>query len=194
VRTHFLTVGFALLFAMPAYGQVSYGLKAGVNFADLSFDSSEDVATSTRIGVLAGGFATVRLGWLALQPEAIYTIKGASLDIGDIDSEFIVDYLEVPVLARLALPRALYVAAGPSVALRLRARSRTAFGGSTEEIDLDDEVERVDLGIVGAVGLELGRWAIDGRYTHGLSDSDTDTSDIVSVRNRVFSLSLGIRF
>ena len=181
--------------ASPAVAQITFGARAGVNFANVAFDGDEDVPSSTHIGVLAGVFATVPLtGWLAVQPEAIYSVKGASLDVFDIDSDYIVDYFEIPVLARIPVRRHVYVAAGPSMAFRIRARSRTSFVGSTDEVDLDDEVESFDLGIVGAAGIEFGRWVVDGRYTHGLSDTDKDSSDPVKIRNRVFSLSAGIRF
>jgi len=180
--------------ASPVAAQITYGVKAGVNFADVSFDG-DDVPSSSRVGVLAGAFATVPLtGWLSVQPEAIYTVKGASIDIFDIESEYTVEYLEVPVLARVPVHRTVYVGAGPSFAFRIRARSRTSFGGSTEEVDIADDVESLDFGIVGAAGLQVGRWVFDARYTHGLSDTDADTSDTVKIRNRVFSLSAGFRF
>jgi hypothetical protein len=183
-----------LMFGSSASAQITYGAKAGVNFANVSF-ADEDVPSSSRIGLLAGAFATVPLtGWLSVQPEAIYTVKGASIDIFDIESDYIVDYLEVPVLARVPIQRRVYLAVGPSIAFRIRARSRTSFGGSTEEVNIADDVESLDIGVVGAAGLEMGRWVFDGRYTHGFSDTDADTSDNVKIRNRVFSVSAGFRF
>jgi hypothetical protein len=194
MRLTVLALLFTLLGAAPAAAQMTYGARVGVNFADVSFDADEDVPTSGRKGLLAGVFVTIPLGWLTVQPEAIYTVKGTSLDIGGFTNDYIVDYVEVPVLARARLPRNAYVVAGPAMAFRLRARSRTAFGGSTEEVDLDEDIESFDLGIVVGVGLDVGRWVVDARYTHGLSDIDTDTSDGVRARNRVVSLSAGIRF
>jgi hypothetical protein len=183
-----------LMFGSSASAQITYGAKAGVNFANVSF-ADEDVPSSSRIGLLAGAFATVPLtGWLSVQPEAIYTVKGASIDIFDIESDYIVDYLEVPVLARVPIQRRVYLAVGPSIAFRIRARNRTSFGGSTEEVNIADDVESLDIGVVGAAGLEMGRWVFDGRYTHGFSDTDADTSDNVKIRNRVFSVSAGLRF
>jgi hypothetical protein len=194
MRLFALALILTLAFAAPAVAQISYAAKVGVNFADISFDADEDVPTSGRKGLLAGVFVTIPLGWLTVQPEAIYTVKGTSLDIGGVTSDYIVDYVEVPLLARLRLPRNAYVVAGPAMAFRLRARSRIDFGGSTEEFDLDEDIESFDLGIVGGVGLDIGRWVVDARYTHGLSDIDTDTSDDVRARNRVVSLSAGFRF
>ena len=191
MRIPVLTLILAIATVAPATAQMSYGVKAGVNYADVSFDG--DVASSGRVGLLAGGFATIPLfGWLAVQPEVIYTVKGTAVDVADIKSDLIVDYVEVPLLARISIRRKIYVAVGPSMAFRVRARSRTAFGGSTEEIDLKEDVESFDLGVVGAAGIDLGRWVFDGRYTHGLSD--IDARDDAKMRNRVLSVSAGIRF
>lgn len=194
MRPALLALLFTLAGAVPAAAQITYGAKVGVNVANVSFDADEDVPTSGRTGLLAGVFVTIPLGWLTVQPEAIYTVKGASLDLDGFTSDYIVDYVEVPVLARVRLPRNTYVVAGPAMAFRLRARSRTAFGGSTEEFDLDKDIESFDLGVVGGVGLDVGRWVVDARYTHGLRDIDADTSDDVRARHRVVSLSAGIRF
>ena len=181
--------------AAPAAAQIGYGIKAGVNVSNLTFESDDDVPTSARIGALAGVFATIPIGGrLSVQPEAIYTAKGASLDDAGLASDYLVDYLEVPLLVRLRLTRGIYVAAGPTVALRLRARSRTPFGGSTEEIDLTDDVESFEAGVAAAGGLEWRRWVVDVRYTHGLTDVDADTSDTVAIRNRTVSVAAGIRF
>ena len=190
-RITLLALILTIASAAPALAQMSYGVKAGINYADVSYDS--DVSSSGRIGLLAGGFVTLPLrGWLAAQGEVIYTVKGTTVDVADIETDFIVDYLEVPLLARISFRRNMYVAAGPSMAFRVRARSRTDFGGSTEEIDVKDNVESFDLGVVGAVGIEFGKWVFDGRYTHGLSD--LDPSEDVKTRNRVFSFSAGIKF
>lgn len=191
MRIPLLTLILAIAIVAPATAQMSYGVKAGVNYADVSFDG--DVPSSGRVGLLAGGFVTIPLfGWLAVQPEVIYTVKGTTVDVADIKSDLIVDYVEVPLLARISIRRKIYVAVGPSMAFRVRARSRTAFGGSTEEIDLKEDVESFDLGVVGAAGIDLGRWVFDGRYTHG--SSDIDARDDAKVRNRVLSVSAGIRF
>ena len=195
MRIPVLALCLTLVFGAPAMAQMSYGAKAGVNYANVSFDGEGSVPTSGRVGLLAGGFVTIPLrGWLTVQPELIYTVKGASLNVTDIETDFIVDYLEVPLLARFSIRRNLYAAVGPSMAFRLRAKSRTAFGGSTEELDLKDDIEDFDLGVIGAAGMEWRRWVFDGRYTHGLSDIDADTTDAVKMRNRVFSFSVGIRF
>lgn len=196
MKTSALALLLTFLGAAPAMAQgLSFGVKAGVNIGKVTFGGAgERVPVSTRPGPLAGAWVTIPLGWVTVQPEALYTVKGASVDIADLEGSVVVDYLEVPVLARFSLPRGLYAAAGPSVGFRLRAKSRTNFGGSVEEMDLKEEVEPLDTGLVVALGMDVRRFVIDGRYTHGLSDIDADKTDDVTIRTRVFSLAVGFRF
>jgi hypothetical protein len=144
-------------------------------------------------------FATLRLlSWLDLQSEGLYSMKGARLDLEGVQSSAWLDYLEVPILARVSRrgggARRYFVAAGPSVGVRLRARSRTKFANSTEYVDIGDELERLDFGVAAGGGVELGSIVLDGRYTLGLTDIDKDKTDTVTVTNRTISFTAGFKF
>lgn len=178
------------------------GVKGGVNLAKVQIDSDGDdgsPALDWRIGGVAGLFITLPVtSWLELQPEALYAMKGTRSDVFNVETTMVLDYFEVPVLARVTRGRGgarrYYVAGGPSFGLRLRARSRVDFGSSTEDIDIADEIARVDLGLAVGGGVELGHLVVDGRYTHGLRDVDKDETDAVTVTNRVVSITVGYRF
>jgi hypothetical protein len=193
-----LTLAISLLPCGPALAQgLDWGARAGINLATVSSEGEgADPGFDTQAGLLAGGFVTWRVGpWLEVQPEVLYSAKGAKVEADGVASTLRLDYLEVPVLAKFpfgALGRRLYAAAGPAVGVRLRARSRAEFSGATEEVDVSDLVARTDFGIALGGGVEVGPIAIDGRYTFGLSD--LDTADDVTVRNRVVSVSAGFRF
>ncbi len=52
--------------------------------------------------------------------------------------------------------------------------------------------------MIGA-GVDFGKFTIDGRYTHGLTDLNDfdeilDDDEIVEVKNRVWSIMAGFRF
>jgi len=194
------SAAFALVVSLLAADTASaqdmrFGVRGGVNFSTVNQESSLGSDGFTmRQGLVAGAFFGVPLGWVDLQPEVLYASKGAALDLQGIDSKLVLDYLEIPVLARWRLGQRLYVAAGPAVAWRLKAASRTKFSGATEEMDLGDSVKGYDVGVVGAVAVRFGKVVVDGRYTHGLTDIDSDTSDEVSIRNRAITISAGIGF
>ncbi|MEO6239175.1 MAG: porin family protein [Vicinamibacterales bacterium] len=179
----------------PAFAQgLSFGVKGGVNFANVTFENT-DAAKGKWLPVV-GIFATLppTLG-ISLQPEVLYSQKGASL--GDGQSSVILDYLEVPVLARrsmTAFGHRVYLAGGPSFALRLRARTRVKFDDVTEEIDTSDDVSRFEVGVAAGGGIEFGSVVVDARYTFGLTDIDKDKAADAKSRNRVLSLTGGWRF
>lgn len=184
--------------AVPSFAQGHHlGVKGGVNVAtqNTSGDSGGP-ALDSRIGGVVGAFWTLPLAsWLDVQAEGLYSMKGARLKFQGIESTFQLDYFEVPVLGRVLFGsghRRYYAAGGPSIAFRVRAKTRTALSGATEEIDVADQVERIDMGIAAGGGMEMGRLVIDGRYTYGLSDLDKDSSS--TTKNRAIAVTAGFRF
>jgi hypothetical protein len=193
--------GFAGLPGGHALAQgLGLGVKGGVNLATERFQGEGDSPSiDPRVGVVAGVFANVPLlSWVDLQPEALVAMKGARLDLEGAQSSVWLDYFEVPILARFSRRRGgrlrYFVAGGPSIGVRLRARTRTKFGDSTEEIDIGDELERLDFGMTAGGGVELGSIVLDGRYTLGLKDIDKNKSDTVKVTNRALSFTVGLKF
>ena len=88
--------------------QPQVGVKVGPTFASMDF--GEDSGYSVRTSLGGGGFLVLRPDRrLALQLEALYRPGGAKAteEIEGIDasSKLLINYFEVPVLARLTLTR-----------------------------------------------------------------------------------------
>ncbi len=200
IRTCATAWALVLLCGGPAAAQgFGIGAKGGVNLATqrIERDGEERTDLTTRVGMVAGVFATLPVtSWFDVQSEALYTSKGGRLDLDGVKASVAVDYLEVPVLARLSRRGPgggrYYAAAGPSIAFRLRSRSRTSFGSATEEVDLGEDIEALDYGFAAGGGIEIGRLVFDGRYTFGLKDIDKD--DSATATNRALSITAGFRF
>ena len=175
---------------------ISFGVKGGVNVASTDVSgSSGDESYDPRFGIVAGGFVTMPVAsWLDVQVEGLYSEKGSRVSVVGIDTKLVLDYVEVPILGRVRLGRLFYAAAGPAMGLRVGAKTRFGFGGTTEEIDVSDEVERFDLGIAMGGGVRLGPIELDGRYTLGLTDIDKDKTDDTRIKNRAISVTAGFRF
>jgi opacity protein-like surface antigen len=176
------------------------GVKAGMNFANLNFEGDgATVNLDQRKGFVGGLFvvwpATSRV---ALQTEALYSQKGAQMEEEGASAKIKLDYVDVPVLARFSSPvsggTSFHVFAGPSFNFRVSAKAESSFEDEDESEDIDDDVERFDLGFVAGAGLEFGRFVVDGRYTWGLSNINKDESEDVKIKNRVFAVMAGIRF
>jgi hypothetical protein len=144
----------------------SYGLKAGINFAnhyDAEYDS--DPITTIRIGA----FANVQLGNtpFSVQPEVFYFQSGAESGIRFddiiINGTYRSDYIKVPLLLNYSLDLSRQLQAGfftgPSVAFLLRSE----FTNSSSGLDIADMTSNTDFGIVG--GLKLNSPAISDRLS-----------------------------
>lgn len=175
----------------------SWGVKGGVNFATASSEEDPGIAFDYRIGLVAGGFFTWPIGsHLDLQPEALYSQQGATIDVLGVDSTIKTDYLVTPILVRYKLRstgRGLVLFAGPSLGFKLSAKAESEFGGLTAEDDISDDIESFDYGVVFGAGWEAGRYSIDGRYTWGLSNISAREDD-PNTQHRVIAVLAGVRF
>src|SRR5262249_37180024 len=81
----------------PAH-DIMLGIKAGVNIAN--FTGNDVFHNSSNTGAVGGAFARYGLSrsW-SLQPEVLYTMRGAKFSVDDIQSEQQSNYLEIPLLA-----------------------------------------------------------------------------------------------
>ena len=202
IRTACLAAVLTFTFTAPLFAQIpGLGVKGGVNLAtqQVSGDDAGDDGLKTLTGLVAGVFMTFPIAsWLDLQPEVLYSVKGSRFAESGFSGSALIDYLEVPLLARISRrgsgKTGFYAAGGPYAAFKLRARTRVKFGGSTEEVDIGEEVESTDFGLSIGGGLEFGSLVFDGRYSHGLKDIDKDRSDDTKVTNRAVTITAGFRF
>lgn len=209
----------ALLVPEPAHAQV--GLRGGVNLTDWFGDDVESTDRKTGLS-LGASFGLVSIGPVQLVAEAYYRQKGTGFALTDLETgetppeelpetvEFGIDYLEVPVLARVNLPPlsnslGMYVIGGPAFAWRIDCGFETELSSGTSGTNCDDlssenlgeTLENYDVGAAGGLGFDIalpgrvGALNLEARYTGGLKRIGADGTD---VKNRAFSLTLGYSF
>ena len=180
--------------AATAHAQdLSVGVKAGINLTNVSIDDPGDITDpKNRTGFVAGVFFIMPTnGLLAFQPEVLFSMQGAKLTSGSESASLKLDYVQVPLLARIKPPKfPLGVVVGPSLGFRTSSEISTR---GEDDVDLKDDVESNDLGFVAGVVFDLAHVVLDGRYTWGLKNISKDADD-GEVKNRVFSVTLGFRF
>jgi hypothetical protein len=179
------------------------GVKAGANFASLTPEEDEDPDTSRRLGAVGGLWVrTPSSAHFSFQVEGLFSEKGVTFEAqpGLIDSVDVrLRYIEIPLLARADFGPSgsaarLFVVGGVAPAFKLSARVKVVVDGEEQTRDSDDEISGLDAGLVGGLGLELGRAQIEARYTHGLRHINTDDNgDEDRIKNRVFSVTVGFR-
>jgi hypothetical protein len=189
-----------LFVPVAAQAQVSAGVRAGVNLADLALDP-EEAESRGLTGFVGGVFVTVPVNPIfAFQPEALFSQQGTRFREEGVTVKFKLDYVQVPLLGKFRLgpnvPIAVLV--GPSLGFRTSASIDAP--GVTDEFndEFDDTFKRFDFSLVTGVGLDLGPIVIDGRYSWGLTNIVKEDAvapgESGSAKNRVLSLTAGIRF
>ncbi|NBL64884.1 outer membrane beta-barrel protein [Flavobacterium sp. NST-5] len=174
----------------------SFGVKGGVNFATIAggddFDSP-DSRTSFHVGVL-GEFPVADI--FSIQVEALYSGQGFESDIdgeifgGEGKVEYQLDYINVPVLAKLYATRNLSFEVGPQFSFKVNEEIDADANADGGDLDLD-EAKDFELGIAGGLTFQtdMGLFAT-GRYIYGL----TDIIENRDARNSVFQIGIGYKF
>lgn len=204
MRVYVLFVALVLTLGVSsaaAQTSPSFGVKAGVNFANLDFSGEDaDVSFDRRIGLVAGAFMLFPMSdTFGFQVEGLYSQKGAEFNEEGFTGKIEMDSFDVPVLARYTIPSStntsFHLFAGPSFGFKLSANQIERFDGDEEKTDISDEVKGIDFGIVVGAGVEFGKFVIDGRYTHGLTKiNEPEEGEDIKVKSRVFSIMAGFRF
>jgi hypothetical protein len=217
-RTWMLALALLLSVAVsPAAAQnLELGFSAGPTFSSLSgLEDLEDEefgnVSATRVtGIGLGAFLRAGSGNAALQVEVNYVQRGGGIELNLMgfngSSQLELDYLEVPVLLRLALPAGTvspFLFAGPAASFELGCSMSISLGGFEESGDCDDvdeemgSIERRKLDVAALVGggvgfpLGAGNLLFQARYSLGLLDLNESENGDVSIKNRSFSLSAG---
>jgi hypothetical protein len=202
MRSAVLVLVMLLACGGTAFGQqsASFGVKAGVNFANLNFEGDEDDAElDSRTRFVGGLFVVVPANsQFALQAEALFSQKGAKAEEEGFSSRISLNYIDIPVLARFSTPASsgasFHVFAGPSFSFKTSAEATSEFEGEEETEDLDEQVKGFDLGLVLGAGVEFGRFVLDGRYTWGMTDINDEEEEGLKVKTRTFAIMAGFRF
>jgi hypothetical protein len=160
--------------------EVTFGVKAGVNFASLGGDDSDGLDGLTSFHV--GGVVNIGVSEkFSVQPELLYSAQGASYDGGDLK----LDYLNVPVLAKFMVAEGFSIEVGPQVGFILSAKD--------DGEDVKDFLKSTDFS--GAVGLayEMATGLnFAARYTLGLGNIVDESG--TDLKNNVFQVSIGYIF
>ncbi len=194
-----LALFFTPLNAQVYIQQIQLGPKVGVNIAKFTdYDS--------KLGFAGGIFFQFQFSNLfAIQPEAYYTMKGATIsDHRWGDFSYLIDYLELPLLFKLTIPLEgsiirPSVYAGPVISFNTTAefKSEEIDRGLIEIWDISNDIQSTDFSLAfgGGIGFIVGNneLGFDVRYILGLK-SVFDTSSEVDIKNSVINFNIYFGF
>ena len=175
----------------------SFGPELGVNFSKYGKDADD---TDYKNGLLAGGFLTYSIrNTHAFTLKVLYSQKGAADEASD--SKTHLNYIEVPVLARLFFNREGTIRpnifAGPSFGFLTGVKGKVGDGNYEEVANYKDIYNNFDLGLGFGIGInfkvaEEMYFIVDTRYTYGLSDLSKSSAS--EVNNLALAFSAGLSF
>jgi opacity protein-like surface antigen len=213
---------FFSILAGSCFSQALVYPRIGATLSNTSATETDGIDQVSKVGFSVGaGFEFKLNDTFSLQPELNFTQKGFGFNAEESDQTFFIsienktriDYLEVPVFAKIYLgPTAkVYLLAGPSVAVGIGGQAKTKvttdlfgtpfnvtvkgkvkFGEPPVSYNPEEDTEiyfdnRVDFGLQGGLGVIVYRQAaVELRYNYGLSD----LMDEEDSKNRVIHINI----
>jgi hypothetical protein len=86
LRTKTFFIGMMLMSSIPAWGQVQFGVKGGIDLSKFNASSKQGMSInfSNRLAFHVGGLAEIPFGNIfSIQPELLFTLKGAKHNISE---------------------------------------------------------------------------------------------------------------
>ncbi|MGL2962776.1 porin family protein [Flavobacterium sp. RSB2_4_14] len=159
-----------------------YGIRAGANIASLT--GGNDNSISPRTSFYFGVFKEMGIvkDLFYIQPELQYSSQGFSSDFTGTDEDYSIDYLTIPVLAKVYVAKIFSFEAGPQFGFKVADNFEGAASDSIESFDA-----------AGVVGLNINlplRISINARYVFGFSEVITDSD----LKTSVVQAGLSYRF
>ena len=175
-----------------------YGIKGGVNLAVQSQLADYYDNSDIRTGLSAGVYGNLAFeNGFALQTEVNYEQKGGKTD--NINLNY--DYISVPVLAKYSLGKSdrtalkFNINAGPYASFLLNAETETDVDGTENTVDMKDETENFEFGVITGFGMEYpianNSLTFDILLGLGLTAFDKSNSDQY---NKYVGITLGYQF
>lgn len=200
----------AFTFSTAQSQELRFGLKAGVNFANMSIDPDEGEKMDSRTSLHIGGFVEIPITEkFSVQPELLYSSQGSQQKTTEeifgeefnLEVKLKLDYINIPVMAKYYVIDGLAIEAGPQFGILVSAKGDVEVSGfginESESENIKDQFKTLDIGLGFGASYRLDMGVFFGaRYVMGLSDisENNDPDDVFKVKNNVFQLSVGYTF
>lgn len=149
--------------------------------------------TKAKIGLVGGAEFGYNINeTFGITAGLLYTMQGCKAK--DIDVNFNIDYINIPVLANVYVAPGLALKAGPQIGFMTRAK--------LDDVDMKDAYNTIDFSIPVGVSYEISDFVIDFRYNIGITNISKDKKVVVDdglwvetekSRNSVFMLTVGYK-
>lgn len=207
-----LLVGILLLYVAPSVAQINenifrnkweFGVKAGLNYANVYNTNTEVFSTNPRFGLVAGGVIRIPITPdIGVQPEMIISQKGFQGTGTLLGTAYSFSrtstYLDIPLQISLQPTDFLSIVIGPQYSYLLRQKdvftsSLTSF--LQEEIFKNDNIRKNILGAIVGIDLYQNNLVIGARIGWNLINNKANsTTNTPTYRNTWIQGTIGYAF
>ena len=216
-----LIVVMFLSLGAKSFGQVKFGVKAGLNLANMTIKS--DLATSDtkmKMGIHLGGVGEYALSDVfSVEAGLLFSTKGAKFTFDGEDGSGNVikitetlglNYLEIPINAIYKKELSglkIFGFAGPYLGYALSGKSKSDEAGSKDytikfgskkatatDPTSGDDMKGLDFGLNIGAGVDIKGITISLQYGLGLSNLAVYTDGGNTEKNKVIGISVGYKF
>ena len=209
-------IAFLIIIAVYGLSQVhaqNFGVKAGYNYSTLSGETSSISTIEGLSGFYIGGLVELPISdVLSVQPELIFSRQGVNLrqgiknlSIRTDTSEIRLDYLNIPVMAKVNLGP-IFLEGGVQFGFLVSKPKVNSYYSNVYLRNLldKDSYNSFDFGVGAGLGVKLNQhFFVETRYTYSLTNvfdpndkhfKSSLISDGDNFKNSVFSIGLGMKF
>jgi hypothetical protein len=207
-----LIVVIALTVTTQSFAQVKFGVKAGLNIANmLEKDNDETYSKDykSKIGFHLGGTADFAISEkFAIEPGLLFSTKGYKMEDSGETMSYNLNYLEIPINAvyKIDLGSAkVLINAGPYLGFAISGKMKASvarFGENGDEkeqkIEIGSDKEKdmikpLDFGLNFGAGVDIKGITIGLQYGLGLANLSLTTDNGYKMNNKVFGISVGYK-
>lgn len=214
--TRLFIVIISLTMTTSAFSQVKFGIKGGLNLANM-LDKDEDDTYSDdykfkpgfHLGVITEFSISKQF---AIEPGLLFSTKGFKVEEEDIKLSFNLNYIEMPLNAIYKIDLGgvkILTQTGPYIAYAISGKMKANMAllgvnedSKEEEILIGDDKEKdvikpLDFGVNFGAGVEINDFFISMQYGLGLANlsiSNDVNDDKTKMKNKVIGVSVGYKF
>jgi hypothetical protein len=205
-----------VLFAISVNAQVQFGVKAGLNLANVSVtEGGESADTKMKPGFHIGAIVDLSLSEsFSVQPGLLFSQKGTKSEGSysqqgitvDTKSTMKLNYLDIPINAVLKLEAGsskIHLFAGPVISYALSGKTTveaSAMGiSNSEDADVefgseDGQMKRLDFGVNVGAGIQFNKILVSANYNLGLANLISGGDSDNFMKNRTIGISVAYLF
>ena len=178
----------AMFVVMPSRAEAQIGIKGGFLYSTLKFEETDDVFEG-RNGWIAGlFFGSGPDNVVGFQSEINILEKGGKTAAND---ELKLYYLQNAWLLRVGGGGRVnvYGIVGPALEFKVAEKGQ-------DDVAFISDYNGIDIGLVGGLGVEIGKLVLEGRGNWGLRNVAISTGGLENQKltSRSFALQVGVRF